>query len=286
MRPTLPTLTRRAVRQPTVAAGGPPVPTRWGCANVAHRGASASAPENTLAAVRRAIAHDADLVEFDVQRTRDGALVLMHDPTLERTTDVRRVFPGRGPWRVADFSYDELQRLDAGSWRSPEQSGERIPLLSDALDVLGLSEVGALVELKLPGLYPGIVDELAAALRAGLRRPDRTSTAGRLVVQSFDVAAMRALREAAPHLSIGVLGSQPTAWLPELARWADQVNPHHVWVDRSYVEQVHDAGLECFVWTVNRIAPMRRALSFGVDGVITDRPDLLHQVRLGGAPLR
>jgi glycerophosphoryl diester phosphodiesterase len=82
---------------------------------IAHRGASAEAPENTLAAVRRAVELGADAVELDVQRSRDGALNVMHDTTLERTTSVRQAFPGRAPWRVADFNLDEIRRLDAGS---------------------------------------------------------------------------------------------------------------------------------------------------------------------------
>lgn len=256
------------------AAPAPRLSPPGGVANIAHRGASAYAPENTLAAVRKAIARDADLVEFDVQRTRDGALVLLHDLTLERTTDVRRVYPRRAPWRVADFTHDELMRLEAGSWHAPEYAGERIPTLTEALEVLGLGGVGALVELKRPALYPGIVGEVA-----------ETIPAGRTVVQSFDHAAMRELKQARPRLTVGALGS-PAAWrLPELVRWADQVNPHHRLVDRAYVDRVHQAGMACHVWTVNSPAAMRRALRLGVDGVITNHPDTLHEVRISGAPV-
>ena len=88
---------------------------------VAHRGASVEAPENTLAAVRRAIARDADAVEVDVQRTRDGGLVMLHDTSLARTTDARRVFPRRSPWLVSDFTLDEVQQLDAGGAQVVQQ---------------------------------------------------------------------------------------------------------------------------------------------------------------------
>lgn len=260
--------------RPTRVAAPPPRPLpHGGVANIAHRGASAYAPENTLAALRKAIARDADLVEFDVQRTRDGALVLLHDLTLERTTDVRRVFPRRAPWRIADFTYDELLLLDAGSWHAPEYAGERIPTLAEALEVLRLGGVGALVELKRPALYPGIVADVAATV------PD-----DRAVVQSFDHAAMRALKRARPRLTVGALGS-PAAWrLPELVRWADQVNPHHRLVDRAYVDRVHQAGMTCHVWTVNSPVAMRRALRLGVDGVITNHPDTLHVLRVSRHP--
>ena len=96
----------------------PPLPTtRREVLTVAHRGASGRAPENTLTALAAAVADGADLLEFDVRRTRDGALVLMHDTTLTRTTDARRVFPGRAPWLVSDFSLAELRRLHAGARR-------------------------------------------------------------------------------------------------------------------------------------------------------------------------
>lgn len=274
MRPNLQTLTRRP---PRAASTLGPRAERL-VANVAHRGASAYAPENTLAAVRKAIARDADLVEFDVHRTRDGALVLLHDATLDRTTDVRRVFPRRAPWRVQDFTHAELMRLDAGSWLSREYAGERIPTLDEAFDVLALSGCGALVELKSPQLQPGIVEEVAAAAarhQGGHRR------ALRVTVQSFDHQAMRRLRELGSGVGVGLLGTPTPARLPELATWATQIGSHHHRVSRPYVDLVQSLGMQCFVWTVNRAPSMRRALHLGVDGVITDRPDVMHEVRLG-----
>jgi glycerophosphoryl diester phosphodiesterase len=273
VRPNLQTLTRlRPSTSPVLASRA-----NRQVVNVAHRGASAYAPENTLAAVRKAIARDADLVEFDVHRTRDGALVLLHDATLERTTDVRRVFPRRAPWRVQDFTHAELMRLDAGSWLSGEYAGERIPTLDEAFDVLALSGRGALIELKSPRLQPGIVEEVVTA---ATRRPSGHPRALRVTVQSFDHQAMLRLRELGSGLGVGLLGTPPPARLPELAGWADQVGSHHHRVSRPYVDRVQSLGMKCFVWTVNRAPSMRRALHLGVDGVITDRPDVMHAVRL------
>src|SRR5688500_13615694 len=96
---------------------------------IAHRGARARAPENTLAAVREAAALGADAVEVDVQRTRDGALVLVHDATLSRTTDAASRLPRRGPWSVGSMTLREIRRLDAGSWKAPEYAGQRVPTL-------------------------------------------------------------------------------------------------------------------------------------------------------------
>jgi len=250
-------------------------------ANVAHRGASADAPENTLAAVRQAIAGDSDLVELDVQRSKDGALVLLHDTTLARTTDVRRVFPNRAPWLVSDFSLAEIQRLDAGGWKSRDHAGERVPTLAEVIEVVRRSRVGLQLELKAVALHPGIVPETVATLRETPGYVARATAARRLVVQSFDHEAMHAHKELEPSVPVGLLGAPARYLLPELATWADQVNPSHWAADASYVAAVHDQGMACLVWTVNRVAAMRRVLNMGVDGVITDRPDVLHRVLAG-----
>jgi glycerophosphoryl diester phosphodiesterase len=238
---------------------------------IAHRGASANAPENTIAAVHRAVLDGADLVEVDVQRSRDGALVLIHDTTLHRTTDARLRFPRRGPWRVGDFTLDELRQLDAGAWWSPLHAGERIPTLDDLFDALRGTGVGVQLELKAPAAQPGVVQELAAFLDG---QPAGTD----VVVQSFDFAAMKELKTRVPEVPVGLLGRPARANLAALATWADQVNPSHRAVDRAYVEKLHDLGLECRVWTVDRSQSMRRAVRLGVDGVITNRPDAFNRL--------
>ncbi len=252
-----------------------------GVLNVAHRGASGDHPENTLAAVRGALRLDVDSIELDVQRSRDGALVLIHDTTLTRTTDAKRLYPRRAPWNVADFDYDELQRLDAGAWKGPFFAGERIPTLEQAIDVVRGSGTGLLLELKAPSLYPGIVTDVVGTLRAVPGYLDQAVAERRLVVESFDFAAMKAHKTRAPEVPVGLLGSPARANLPALGTWADQVNPHHWAVDRSYVDEVHRHGMGCLAWTVNRTSAMRRALELGVDGIITNEP-----ARLSGALLR
>jgi glycerophosphoryl diester phosphodiesterase len=251
---------------------------------VAHRGASSEAPENTLAAVRRAIARDADQVEVDVQRTKDGALVLLHDTTLARTTNVRRLFPRRAPWLVSDFTSDEIARLDAGGWHSAQFSGERVPTLEQLVDVLRPSTTGLLLELKAVALHTGLARDVAATLRAAPGYVDQAVASGRLVVQSFDQDAMREHKTLEPAVPVGVLGTPSRAELGALATWADQVNPVHWSVRRSYVETIHRHGMRCQVWTVNRPEQMRRALSLGVDGVITNHPGALRHVLAQVAP--
>ncbi len=250
-------------------------------ANVAHRGASAAAPENTRAALERAVALGADLVEVDVQRSKDGALVLVHDTTLARTTDARRMFPHRAPWRVRDFTHAELMRLDAGSWKGARFTGERLATLPEALALLGRTRTGLLLELKAPDLYPGLVADVVTTLRAHRGLVDRAVADGRLVVQSFSFAAMKEHKTRAPDVPVGLLGRPDPENLPALATWADQVNPGHRAVDRPYVERLHELGMTCQVWTVNREAAMRRVIGLGVDGVITNRPAALRKVLSG-----
>ncbi|HEY6932859.1 MAG TPA: glycerophosphodiester phosphodiesterase family protein [Marmoricola sp.] len=252
--------------------------------NVAHRGASHRAPENTMAAIHHAIRIGADAVEVDVRRTRDGALVLLHDTTLVRTTDVRRAHPGRAPWRVGDLDYDEIVRLDAGTWKSPRYAGEPVPMLEQAIEAVHRAGIGLVVELKTPELYPGIVSDVAAALRSEPGYLDAALLEGRLVVQSFNFAAMKEHKTHAPDIPVGLLGAPRVEHLPVLASWADQVNPHHGRVDREYVGRLHDLGLRCQAWTADRKSDMRRLLQAGVDGVITNRPARLGRI-LAGRPV-
>lgn len=158
--------------------------------NVAHRGASAYAPENTLAAVRLARTQRADMFEIDVQQTKDNKLVLMHDTTLARTTNVEEVYPNRAPWRVSDFTLAEIKRLDAGSWFATRYRDERVPTLDEVLKAMDGQGLGMLLEVKSPSLYPGIEKRIAAALKRAPSwlRPDPKKR--RLVVQSLEVGVI------------------------------------------------------------------------------------------------
>ena len=247
---------------------------------VAHRGESAvaSAPENTLAAIRRGIALGVDLIELDVQRTQDGKLVILHDRSLARTTDAERVFPRRAPWNVRDLTYAEVLTLDAGSWKDPAFTGERVPTLAEAIRTLRTSRSGLLLELKAPELYPGIEAEIVAQL-AEFRGYVRSAVAAdRLAVHSFDAGSMRRVRALAPTIPAGLLGTPELADLPELSTWVNEIHPNHRSVDTAYVAQVHRLGMACVVWTVDTVPDLNRALDLGVDGVITNRPEDLQSV--------
>lgn len=242
--------------------------------NVAHRGASAYAPENTLAAFRLAAEHGADMFELDVQETKDHHLVLMHDTTLTRTTDVESRFPDLAPWNVGDLTLAQIRKLDAGSWKSGAYKGEPVPTLGEALEEMQGKGLGLLLEVKSPSLYPGIEARIAAELR----RHSSWLAPGRLVVQSFDWNSMRRFSRLMPEVPIGLLGTPSTGELPGLATFADQINPPYGDVTAAYVRQVHKLGMNVLTWTVDDPAVMRRMVTYQVDGIITNKPDVLRSV--------
>lgn len=265
-----------AVSAPPAVAADQPEHVR--VVNTAHRGAMGYAPENTLAAFTLGVEQGSDLVEADVQRSKDGVLVLMHDTTLSRTTDVEEVFPGRAPWRVSDFTYEEIRQLDAGSWFSEEYAGEPVPTMADMVELLRPTRAGILMELKSPALYPGIEEQVAEEFADYPAYVESAVRAERLVVQSFDWESMERYHAAQPSVPVGLLGRPAQARLPELSTWADQINPGFSTYDAAYVEAVHDLGMQVHTYTVNRPEDMHMVLDRGVDGVITNYPDVLEDV--------
>ncbi|CAM4001794.1 glycerophosphodiester phosphodiesterase family protein [Nocardiopsis gilva] len=240
---------------------------------VAHRGASAYAPENTLSALRLARIHHADMAEIDVRRTADGQFVVIHDLDLRRTTNVAELYPDRRSWRVSDFTLAEIRRLDAGSWFGDRFTGERVPTLTEALDAMRADGLGALVELKVHRRDPEMCRDLAMFLRADPYW--RAAGAdGRLILQSFDWVTLRQVAEVVPGVHTAVLGKTYGRFgLRRIARYARQINPHHLRVTAPYVRHAHAQGLTLFGWTVNNDHAIRRMIRDGVDGIITDYPD-------------
>jgi len=254
------------------------VPAQLSVVSYAHRGASAHAPENTLAAFALAAHLGANAVELDIRRTLDGHLVISHDATLARTTDVARVYPERVDHPVESFTLAELRRLDAGGWHSPAYAGERVPTLAEAMDLLAGHGLGLLLEAKEPARYPGMAGQIAHALRTVQPRWLRMAAAGRLTVESFDWDFVRELRAVLPRVAVGLLGAPDVDALAGLAGFADQINPAHATLTAEYVEAVHQYGMAVNTWTVDDPAEMVRVLGAGVDGVISNCPDRLASV--------
>lgn len=263
----------RPAAGPARSAAGPPLV-------IAHRGASAHAPENTLAAVDLAGAMGFAWVENDVQRTRDGVLVVVHDESLARTTDVEQRFPGRAPWKVKDFTAAEIAGLDAGSWFGGRWKGARVPTLKEYLHRLDANRQNLLLELKKPELYPGIEAETLRVLdQEGWL--DRRHVRDRLVVQSFGAASVKEVHARRPDVTTGFLGTPAVAELPAYAAFADQINPSHTTLTAEYVAAVqalkgpHGVPLRVSTWTVNDAAGAGRVAGFGVDGIISNSPDVV-----------
>ncbi|MBI5618944.1 MAG: glycerophosphodiester phosphodiesterase [Gammaproteobacteria bacterium] len=218
----------------------------------AHRGASAAAPENTLRAIRRAIDMGADWIEIDVQQVQN-TLVVFHDDTLERTTN------GRGP--LAARTLTELRSLDAGD-------GERIPLLSEVLDLID-ARVGLNIELKGPDVAAPVV----ALVRGLLQR--RPAWRERLLLSSFDVAQTEHAACDRDGWKLGILFEEraDAAMERAIALGADSLHVSREMLSPALLSAAHRAGLAVYVYTVNTAEDLARCLALGVDGVFSDVPD-------------
>ncbi|MGW3287836.1 glycerophosphodiester phosphodiesterase [Streptomyces sp. NPDC001002] len=249
---------------------------------VAHRGASTLAPENTLAAVDAAAGLGVDWVENDVQRTKDGELVVIHDDGLRRTTDVEEVFPGRAPWKVKDFTAAEIARLDAGSWFASRFAGVRVPTLDQYMRRVADNGQNLLLEIKNPELYPGIEQQILKLLgdEGWLDRPYPDS---RLIVQSFSADSIRIVHDLAPGVTTALLGTPPAADLPGYAAFTDGINPSYASISTGYVSAAHaltgphGRPLAVLAWTVDDAATALRVTRYGVDGIISNRPDVVRE---------
>ncbi|MEU6394938.1 glycerophosphodiester phosphodiesterase family protein [Streptomyces sp. NPDC046939] len=253
---------------------------------IAHRGASAYAPENTLEAIDEADDLGFDWVENDVQRTKDGALVIIHDTTLDRTTNVEELYPDRAPWNVRDFTAAEIARLDAGSWKGAKFAGLRIPTLHQYLRRVDHNRQRLLMEIKSPELYPGIEAQIMRELRND-GWLSRGHVKRRLVIQSFSADSVRTVHTLRPDIVTGYLGTPAVTELPSYARFTDQINPSNTTISTDYVKAVHalkgahKKPLEVHTWTVNDAATTQRVAGYGVDGIITNAPDVVRRALRG-----
>ncbi|MGH3488316.1 MAG: glycerophosphodiester phosphodiesterase [Actinopolymorphaceae bacterium] len=244
---------------------------------VAHRGASGDAPENTLAACEAAIAQGADVIELDVRRTADGELVVFHDNDLVRTTDAKQVFPDRSPWRVRDFTFAELRRLDAGRWNDERHAGQRIPTLDESLDLVG-DRVGLLIELKRPSEDEHLLGALASCLdrhgRGGSGDGVDDRVGGGVVVASIERAYVSRYKELHPETTVAALtvrAHTELSELEEIARYAAFIGTGQARFPQEHVERVHALGLGVLTNT-STAADVREMTALGVDGVVTDYP--------------
>lgn len=238
---------------------------------MAHRGGASEAPENTMAAFRQGIRDGATTLETDVQATADGKLVLFHDATPARTTDVAVKFPGRENDEVGTFTLAELETLDAGSSRGPQWAGERIPTFDQLLALVRTEHVSLLAEAKLPIHSPGIEQEMVERVRAA-RLADSTG-GGHVVFESFDLASLHRILEFDPQADVSPVLSSFPADVTTLS-WAGSITLRNTATTRARVAAAHRAGLKVNVWTPNTADEFYRFADDGVDAIITDDPRL------------
>lgn len=243
---------------------------------IAHRGFSAAAPENTLPSFELALAAGADLVELDYHPSSDGQLVVCHDSTVDRTTDAVRRWGKKGV-KIADRTWAELSTLDAGSWLKPRFSGTRLPLLTEALDLIQPSSV-TLIERKAGDAAPCV-----ALLR-------ERGLINRVVVHAFDWAYLREFHRLAPEQVLSALGPPgahggrklgeaekmlSAAYLDEVQAVGVRLVGWNKMVSREAVQEAHRRGLKVWIYTIDDPAVAREMLDFGVDGIITNNPAII-----------
>jgi glycerophosphoryl diester phosphodiesterase len=235
---------------------------------IAHRGASGHAPENTMAAFRRAVELGARFIETDLQITRDARVIAIHDFTLDRTTS------GKG--QVHLLPLEQIRALDAGAWFGDHGagsfSGERVPTLEEILDFAKEQDVIFYLEIK-SGPAWGVEHAVVAALR------DHNASA-RVVILSFDPSTIDSVHRLDSTMMTGFLCEHPSNDLVErtVRVGARQLVARGDLITRAVIEKAHHAGLQVVAWTINEMEQMRRLIAAGVDGIITDYPDRLLSV--------
>ncbi|MBR8829183.1 MAG: hypothetical protein DSM107014_15015 [Gomphosphaeria aponina SAG 52.96 = DSM 107014] len=227
----------------------------------AHRGNSEKAPENTISALNLAILAGADYAEVDVQQLKDGSLVLFHDYHLQRVARVNK--------NIWDFDYEQLQELDVGSWFHADFTGEKVPSLAAAIDAVQ-GKLKLNLELKLNGHEVNLAQKVVEIIREKNFQED-------CVISSFDYPTLMTVRQIAPEIKIGKIIAHQVENISEF-----DVDFYAVCAPVATVEFINAAhqGLrEVHVWTINEVEEMKQFISFGVDNLITNRPEIAKKLR-------
>ncbi|RDU37239.1 glycerophosphodiester phosphodiesterase [Neobacillus piezotolerans] len=250
--------------------------------NVAHRGASGYAPEHTIPAYGLGQQMKGDYIEIDLQMTKDGELIAMHDETLDRTTN--------GTGNVKDFTLAEIKQLDAGSWfnekypeyAKPEYAGLKVPTLQEVIETFG---TGAryYIETKSPEVYPGMEEKLVEILNE-YNLTGKNVPSSKVIVQSFSADSLKIVHEMDPTIPLVQLlwYDQPATLtdeeLEEYKSYSIGLGMNYGAIDEAYVQKVRDSGLLIHPYTVNETADMEKLLDWGVTGMFTNFPDRLQEV--------
>ena len=217
---------------------------------IAHRGASAYEPENTLRAIRRALELNAKMIEIDVRSSKDAHIVVIHDESVDRTTD------GKGC--VKDLKLEELKKLDAGK-------GERIPTLQEAINAVKKRAI-LIIEIKVLDIEDSVVRIIG---KEGVEKE--------VIITSFYHPILRRIKEINSKIKTGVIFKCHPIKPEDLAlnAHANSLFPEHRYTSKEMVEEVHNYDLEIYPWTIDDLDKANQLIEMGVDGIVTNKPDIL-----------
>jgi glycerophosphoryl diester phosphodiesterase len=235
---------------------------------VGHRGFSAAAPENTQASFKKAMEVGVDMIELDVHLSQDGQVVVIHDDTLNRTTN------GKG--KVVNYTLNELKQLDAGSWFGSQFFGERIPTLKEVLE-LTHGQVLLCIELKVGDLGQYTLKDLADR---SLQEVEKAGMLSRVLFASFYLSAIERIREKNPGMPVALIYSKSWSSPQEVTggRPISVLSFHGTVLTQTNATKARQQGIKLLVWTVNTEEQMEHFLNMGVDGIITNYPDRLIKI--------
>lgn len=227
---------------------------------IAHRGVAGTYPENTHISFQAALSLQVQMIEFDIQLTKDNEFVVIHDETLERTTN------GKGI--VKDYTLQELKELDAGAWKDERFKGEQIPTLAEMLEQY-TGKVSMLIEVK----HVANAEQMAKQLKDFLQKYQTEN----IIIQSFHSSFIKIFHELMPELPVGVLIKQQmkgiSSKMVEELSFANYINPRITNITTPLLQNIHAKQAQCFIWTVRTEQQMKKALALKPDGIVTDYPE-------------
>jgi glycerophosphoryl diester phosphodiesterase len=234
----------------------------------AHRGASAYAPENTLPSFQKALDMHSEGIELDVQLSADGYMVVIHDETIDRTSN--------GTGRVIDMTFEALRQFDYGKWFDEDFTGTPIPLLQEVLTLLKGWDGLLNIEIKNNEIpYPGIEEKLIGLLR-------QNDFTGRALISSFNHESIRKVRKLAPQIPAALLYdfTFPRVHYQQTPEYdAQNVHPYYLNVNPRMLSYCHAHDLKVIPYTVDKPAAIKRLIRMGVDGIITNSPNVAMEAR-------
>ncbi len=233
---------------------------------IAHRGASFYAPENTLISYEKAVEMEADAIEIDVHRSKDGHLIVCHDEKVDRTTN--------GTGHIRDLNLEEIKKLDAGSWFDEKYTNVKIPLLEEVLQFVKEQNILLNIELKNgPTFYENIEEDLIRIIKI-------YNLEEKVLISSFNHYSLLKMKMLAPSIKTGILyiGGMVSPWEYAKKLHADTIHPLFYTINEEIVTESIENGISVNPFTVNGEKELMLVYKFGVSGIITDRPDVAKNI--------